>query len=285
MRNIFLFIRRYFNFLFFLLVQGIALYSLFTYNKFQEAAFMGVATETTGWFYKKYDGVESYFNLKESNAELARQNELLQNQLGSNFYKLDSSGKKIIDTVAKDSTGTQVREYIWREAKVVGNTVGLQNNYITIQRGEKQGVKKDMGVVSPSGVVGVVISASDNYAVVMSLLHRQSRVSAKIKKSGDLGIVQWDGENPMYVNMINVPKSVKLVKGDTIVTSQYSYLFPANLMIGTVDQIVEDNSSNFYVMKVKPAADFFKLEYVSVVENLQKEERKKLEEAAKKIQQ
>jgi rod shape-determining protein MreC len=147
-----------------------------------------------------------------------------------------------------------------------------------------QGVKKDMGVISASGIVGSVINTSDNYAVVMSLLHRQSRVSARIKKTGELGIVQWDGESPLYVKMTNVPKSVNINLGDTIVTSQYSYLFPKGILVGTVSEVVNDKASNFYTLKLKPATDFFKLEYVMVVENLQKEEQLKLEESTKKNQ-
>lgn len=138
-----------------------------------------------------------------------------------------------------------------------------------------------MGVVSATGIVGRVINVSENYAVVMSLLHRQSSVSAKIKKTGEVGTVQWDGESPSYVNMTNVPKSVSITKGDTIVTSQYSYLYPQGVMIGTVLEIVNDKASNFYTLRLKPATDFYKLEYVMVVENTQKDEQKKLEEAAK----
>jgi rod shape-determining protein MreC len=282
-RNIFLFIRRYFNFIFFVLVQALALFFLFSYNRFHEAAFMRVANESTGWVNTRYDKVEGYFNLKKTNEDLSRQNEQLLNQLRLNYPATDTSAQVVKDTIAYDTLGN-TRQYIWRSAKVVGNTVGLQNNYITLQRGEKQGVFKDMGVISPTGIVGTVVNTSDNYAVVMSLLHRQSRVSAKIKKTGELGVVQWDGESPLWVLMTNVPKSVAIAKGDTVVTSQYSYLFPQGVMVGTVMEIVNDKSSNFYTLRLKPATDFFKIEYVTVVENLQKEEQKKLEEATKKSQ-
>lgn len=280
MRNIFLFIRRYFNFIFFVLVQALSLTFLFRYNKFHEAAFMKVANEGTGWFNTKYDRVETYFNLKKTNEELANQNLILQNELKSNFFSPDTTSKLIKDTIPYDTLG-HYRQYLWRSAKVVNNSIGLQNNYITLHRGELQGIKKDMGVVSATGIVGRVINVSENYAVVMSLLHRQSSVSAKIKKTGEVGTVQWDGESPSYVNMTNVPKSVSITKGDTIVTSQYSYLYPQGVMIGTVLEIVNDKASNFYTLRLKPATDFYKLEYVMVVENTQKDEQKKLEEAAK----
>ncbi|MFM9911243.1 MAG: rod shape-determining protein MreC [Chitinophagaceae bacterium] len=283
MRNIFLFIRRYFNFLFFVIAQVVALMFLFRYNKLHEAVFMQVANEGTGWFNSKYDNIDSYFKLKKTNDELAKENVQLRNQLRQNFYSPDSTFTIARDTVAYDTLGN-FRQYIWRGAKVVGNSVTLPNNYITIHRGERQGIRKDMGVIGPEGIIGTVINTSENYAVIMSMLHTQFKVSAKIKKSGELGTVQWDGESPLYVTMINVPKSVKVAKGDSIVTSQYSYLFPQSIMIGTISDIINDKASNFFTLRLKPATDFYKLEYATVVENLQKEEQRKLEEATKKNQ-
>lgn len=244
---------------------------------------MRMANEGTGWFYTKYDRVDSYFKLKKTSEELARENEQLRNQLRQNFQFPDTSLRIVRDTVPFDTLGNY-RQYIWRSAKVVGNTVSLPNNYITIQRGEKQGVRKDMGVIGPNGIIGTVINTSDNYAVIMSLLHSQSRVSAKVQKTGELGTVQWDGKSPLSLTMINVPNSVQLARGDSIVTSQYSYLFPPGLLIGTVSEIVNDKASNFFTIRLKPATDFYKLEYATVLENMQKDEQRKLEEATKKNQ-
>ena len=271
------------NFLFFMIAQVVALMFLFRYNKFHEAAFMRVANEGTGWFSKKYDNIDSYFKLKKSNEDLMKENERLRNQLKQDFQSPDTSSSIVRDTIPIDTLGT-LRKYIWRSAKVVSNTVSLQNNYITLYRGEKQGIHKDMGVISPSGIVGTVISTSENYSIVMSMLHIQSRVSAKILKSGELGTVLWDGESPNSVTMINVPKSVRVAKGDSIVTSQYSYLFPQGVMIGTIAEIKDNKNSNFYTLLLKPSTDFYKLEYATVVENLQKGEQLKLEEATKKNQ-
>jgi rod shape-determining protein MreC len=282
-RNIFLFIRRYFNFLFFVVLQIVALSFLVKYNKFHEAAFMGVANETTGLVGARYDNIEYYFKLKRTNDSLVKENTELRNNLKSNFDAPDSTAKLITDTIPYDTLG-HVRKYMWRAAKVVSNTASLQNNYLTIERGSNQGIKRDMGVISSTGIVGTVVDVSSNYAVVMSLLHRQSRVSAKMKKGGETGIVQWDGESPFFVTMVNVPKSAEVKAGDTVVTSQYSYLFPQGIMVGTVAAIVEDKSSNFYTMKLKPATNFYNVEYVTVAENMMKEEQKKLEEASKKNQ-
>ena len=128
----------------------------------------------------------------------------------------------------------------------MNNSVSLQNNYLTIHRGERQGVRKDMGVISPQGIVGMVVNTSENFSVVMTMLNRQSSVSAKVKKSGEIGKVLWDGKSPDYVTMENIPKSVKLEKGDSVVTSGYSLSFPPGILIGTVNEIIDDKTSNFY---------------------------------------
>jgi rod shape-determining protein MreC len=282
-RNIFLFIRRYFNFLFFVVLQIVALSFLFRYNKFHEAAFMGIANQTTGMVGARFNSVEYYFNLKRTNDSLVKENTDLRNSLRQNFDSPDTTQRIVSDTIPYDTLG-HVRKYMWRPAKVVSNTATLQNNYITIERGLNQGVRKDMGVISSTGIVGTVVDVSANYAVVMSLLHRQSRVSAKMKKTGETGTIQWDGESPFFLTLINVPKSAPVAVGDSVITSQYSYLFPQGIMVGTVAAIVEDKTSNFYTMKVKPATNFYKLEYVTVAENLMKDEQKKLEEASKKNQ-
>lgn len=285
MRNIFLFIRRYFNFVFFVVLQIAALYILFHYNKFHEAVFSGVANELTGNIDGKYNKITYYFHLKKTNDDLARENEELRNKLLSNYDRPDTSQKVVQDTIPYDTLG-HYRKYVWRAAKVVNNTVSLPNNTLTIARGENQGVHKNMGVISANGIVGVVINTSSNYAVVMSLLHRQSKVSASLKKTGETGQVLWDGVSPLYVTMKNVPKSAQVAKGDSVVTSPYaSYRFPQGIMIGTVMDIIDDKTSSFYTLRLKPATNFFNVEFVTVVENLQKDEQLKLEDETSKINQ
>ncbi|HYF31960.1 MAG TPA: rod shape-determining protein MreC [Chitinophagaceae bacterium] len=282
MRNIILFIRRYLNFLFFLVLQIIALSMLFRYNKFHEAAFAGIAKELTGGIYDRANNIEYYFNLKTTNDSLVKENARLRNMLASNFEGPDTTSRIITDSIPYDTLGNY-RKYVIREARVSNNSTGTQNNYITIHRGRNQGVREDMGVISSSGVVGAVVNVSDNYATVMSLLHRQSRMRASLKKSGETGTVQWDGNSPLYLTLIDIPTSAAITKGDSVVTS-YSDRYPRGIVVGTVESIIKDPSSNFYTLRLKPATNFFSLHYVYVVENLQKEEQKQLEEATRKIQ-
>jgi rod shape-determining protein MreC len=280
-RNVFLFIRKYSNFLFFLLLQMTALSFLFRYNNYHEAAFMNVAGEFTGSINQRYSKVEYYFRLKNINEQLEAENLHLNQLLRENYERPDGNEKAVMDTVQTDSL-REIRKYTWLGAKVVGSTVNTQLNFITIHRGSLQDVRPNMGVMSPQGIVGTVVNVSDNYASVMTLLHRQYKVVVKLKNGGERGTVEWDGISPMFVTLKDIPKSAKLQKGDSVVTSPTSSLFPGNLMVGTIAEIVDDKSSNFYTLKVKPATNFFNVEYVYVIANTQFVEQKRLEDSTRK---
>ena len=281
MRNVFLFIRKYANFLFFLLLQIIALSFLFRYNKYHEAAFMNVAGEFTGIINQRYSKVEYYFRLKKINEQLAAENAVLNQLRKENFERPTGNEKTVLDTIQTD-TMREIRKYTWMGANVVGSTVNTQTNFITIHRGLLQDVRPNMGVVSPQGIVGTVVNVSDNYASVMTLLHRQYKVVVKIKNGGDRGTIEWDGVSPMFVTLKDIPKSAKVKVGDSVETSPTSSLFPGNLMVGTIAEIVDDKSSNFYTLKVKPATNFFNIEYVYVIANTQYLEQKRLEDSTRK---
>ncbi|MDB5249368.1 MAG: rod shape-determining protein MreC [Segetibacter sp.] len=276
MKNIFIFIRRYFNFLFFLVLQILSIVFLVKYNDTHEAAFANVANEVTGRINTQYNRVESYLHLKENNTLLLEENTRLKNLLGINFENPDSSRVAHLDSLIRDTLGHQ-RKYIWLPAKVVNNTVSQQYNYLTLHRGALQGVKKDMAVIGPKGVIGTVIDVSDNFSRVMSLLHRNSKVSSMLKKAQVTGSVEWDGKDPHFLTLRNIPKSIPVAKGDSVVTSSYSANFPSNIMVGTVDQVLKDPSSNFFIIRVRTATNFYSIEYVNLVENVQWEEQRRLE--------
>ena len=281
MRNVILFIRKYSNFIFFLLLQITAISFLFRYNNYHQAAFMNVAGELTGSINQRYSKVEYYFRLKKINEQLAAENLLLNRLLKDNYEKADGSGKLVLDTVQTDSL-RNVRKYTWLGAKVVGSTVNTQLNFITIHRGALQEVHSNMGVVSPQGIVGTVVNVSDNYASVMTLLHRQYKVVVKLKNGAERGTVEWDGLSPLFVTLKDIPKSATLKVGDSVVTSPTSSLFPGNLMVGTIAEMLDEKSSNFYTLKIKPATNFFNIEYVYVIANTQYLEQKRLEDSTRK---
>jgi rod shape-determining protein MreC len=265
-----------------LLLQIISLSFLFRYNKYHEAAFMNVAGEFTGSFNQRFSKVESYFRLKEINEQLAAENLRLNQNLKENYEGTGGPNKIVTDTIQTDSS-KEIKKYIWMGAKVVGSTINTQVNFLTIHRGALQGVRPNMGVTGPQGIVGQVLNVSDNYATVWTLLNRQFRVVVKLKNGGERGTLEWDGVSPNYVTLKDIPKSAKVKKGDSVVTSPASSMYSgAMLMVGTIEEIVDDRSSNFYSLRVKPSTNFYSIEYVYVIENAQIAEQNHLEDSTRK---
>jgi rod shape-determining protein MreC len=276
MRNIFFFLRRYFTFITFVLLQILALWMLFNYNRFHHAAFLGVASEVTGRVNTQVDKLDDYFHQGAENVRVHRMNDSLMNLLKSNFNYTDTVQRTVTDSLRQDSS-IAIRRYVWRDAKVVYNTINAEQNYLQLNRGSNYGVKEDMAVLSSDGsVAGVVVNVSPNFSQVMSLLHVQSSVSASHKNSGTLGKVEWDGKDPRFVQLKGIPQSVPVKVGDSIMTSRYSYNFPPAHLIGTVSQITADPSTGFYLLKVKTAVNFSAIQQVFVVENLERDEQQNL---------
>ncbi|MEO5888784.1 MAG: rod shape-determining protein MreC [Ferruginibacter sp.] len=272
MRNIFLFIRRYFNFISLLLLQGFCIYLIVHYNTWHNAVAAGFMNEVTGKINTQYNKIDNYIQLKKTNEALAKDNERLRNLLKENFDKPDTSTKFVTDSIAYDTLGNR-RKWLYLSAKVVSSSISAQNNFIVLSRGYGQQLKKDDGVIDPgNSVVGIITDVSENFAVVMSLLHKDSKISVKLKNGGDAGQVIWDGKEPNRLSLIDIRKSAKVVKGDTVYTSGFTTTFPYGLMVGTVDEIVADKGTNNYLIKLKSSTNFYNLQYAYAIENFQKEE-------------
>ena len=293
MRNLIIFLRRYFNFFLFLLLEVICIVLVFRNNDFQKTAYLNSANSISARLYNRYNNVQYYFHLKATNDSLVNENARLHNILRSSFdsvtlddlVKTDTLRTYSTDTTRK-VTGIELRRYLYHAAKVVNNTVSNPINYITIHRGSANGLKPNMGVIGPSGVVGIVRSVSENYAVVLSLLSkgRNFGFSARLSQSKEMGTVRWYGGDAGYALMEDVPKSVRLVKGDTVVTSGYSALFPENIPIGYVESYsLPDKSSTSYSIKIKLATNFYNLQYVYVIDNMLKDEQKSLEDSTYRL--
>lgn len=286
MLNIFAFLRRYFTFITFVVLQFVSLWMLFNYNRFHRAAFLGVDSEMTGRINTEVDKLDDYFHQGAEARRVHRMNDSLINLLPVNFDIPDTAQKSVTDSLRFDST-IAIRRYIWRDAKVVYNTINSEQNYLQLNRGSKYGIRDDMAVLNSDGaVVGVVVNVSPNFSQVMSLLHVQSSVSASHRRTGTLGKIEWDAKDPRFVLLKGIPRSVEVKAGDSIVTSRYSYNFPPNYLIGTVSGITNDPATGFYLLKVKTAANFSTIQQVFVVENLLREEQLKLAaDTEKKMEQ
>lgn len=282
MRNIFLFIRRYFVFLSFVVLQFIALWILFKFNRFHRAVFLGVATEVTGGINTQVDKIDDYFHLREENRRVHRMNDSLLNLLKNNFNPTDTAQKLVTDSVRID-TLTETRRYLYREAKVVYNSVNFENNYLQVNRGAKEGIKDNMAVLnSDFSVVGQVVNVSPNFSQVMSLLHTKSRIPAMLKTTNVAGIIRWDAKDPRFLALDGISKDVAVKKGDTILTSKYSFNYPPHFFLGRIADIKIDKSSGFYLIKVRCAINFANIQQVFIVENLQRTEQVELDKDTEK---
>lgn len=285
MRNIFLFIRRYFNFILFLLLQGFSIYLIVHYSNYHKAVFSKSANQVTGKINEQYNKVEYYFQLKKTNDSLVAANEKLYNKLKANFEMPDTTSNFIVDSVKVDSM-ERFRKYLYLPAKVVYNSVASQNNFIVLGRGASQQIKEGMGIIDPNrGVVGIVTEVSADYAVVMSLLHKDSHLSGKLLKGGETGTLNWDGKTPNIISLNGIPKSAKVAKGDTIISSGFSTSMPKGMLMGFVEEVKADKSTNNFLIKFRSAANFYNLEYAYAIENKQTESIKTiLDQVKQKIQ-
>lgn len=281
MRNIFLFIRRYFNFLLFVLLQVICIALIVQYSKYHQATFGSTANQLIGNINKRYDNIEYYFQLKKTNDSLMKANERLYNQLAYNFNMPDTNIKQRVDSIRLDSIES-FRQFTYLSGKIVSNSVSSQSNFLVLSGNNVSKMRVGMGVVDQSNAaVGVISDVSENFAVVMSLLHKDSKISGKILKTGETGTVTWDGKYPNVLTLNDIPKSTKLTKGDTIITSGFSTFFPKGLMLGRVEEVYQDKSSNNVKVAVKTAANFYNLEFGYAIDNVQQIGIRKLLDKAK----
>ena len=274
MRNLFLFLWKYNFFIFFLLLEVFCGYQIFQNNNFHRSSFINSTNAVSAKVNSAISGVTDYIDLRTTNEALSRENAALKTLLPDVFY-IDSALERIsTDTLLK-------QQYSFITAKVINNSVNRRNNYLTLNKGSLLGVKPEMGVISSDGIVGIVKDVSDHYCSVMSFLHKDSRISARIKKSGFIGSMVWDGYDETHASLKDIAKQVKVAKGDTIVTSSYSSIFPEGIMIGLVEEVVDGGGTNFQEISVKLSTPFGKLTYVYIINNVFKDEQRALEEPLK----
>lgn len=270
MRNLLLFFARYNAFFVFLLFEGAALSIYFGRNDTEnKSAFLSSANEAAGSLFEQYYDMTQYWNLSAVNDSLARDNARLRSQLRSSYFYHNAKWET-------DSLREQQFEYI--EAEVVNNSTNRPQNYLTLNRGSRHGIKPNMGVIDGTGrgLVGIVRRVSRNYATVMSVLHTDMGISAKIKRNGFFGIAQWDGSDRQRIKVVNIAKHAEVIQGDTIVTSGYSNIFPEGMMLGVVEAYTEEQGA--YSLTVKLSNNLDNIRYAYVINHLMQQERKQLEE-------
>ena len=273
MERLFLFVYQNRAFFTFIALELVCAWLIVTNNHYQGAKFFNSSNGIVATMNNFSQGVRDYFQLREVNQMLAEENAALKEKIN----------QQVQLTAALDSTGlvqdsVLLKQYEFESAKVVNNHVDFFKNYLTIDKGEDKGLMPGMAVISPLGAVGKVKLVSNHFAVVTSLLHVDVMVSARLKSTEHFGTVQWDGLNPDIVEFKYIPRHVKPLVGDSVITSGYA-IFPDGIMIGTVAEVNLRDEALFYDLKVKLSQDFRKLSFVTIVKSNMQPERDSLEQA------
>ena len=271
MRNLWIYISKHNAVILFFIFFASSFLLLINNNSFQRASSWNSSNEWVASQYQKIQNLKDYLRLKAINDSLAAENGRLLNLVPQKDSSETKGLTKVVDT-------TSHQQYSYYTAKVINNSVRQKNNYITIDKGSLQGIKKGMGVLGPNGVVGIVLNVSPKFATIQSLLHSETRISASLASNRSFGSLVWGAGNfnSAYAVLQDIPNHIKVKIGEKVVTSGYS-LFPAGIPIGTVSQTGMKGGDNFLNIEVKLATNFATLSYVHVVNNAFGAEQKALE--------
>lgn len=263
MRKLLDFLSKYNYWLVFILLEAISLCALFRFNGYQGSVWFTSANTVSGQVMEWQSNILSYLALGDNNRALTERNVVLEHriaQLEHQLKKLDTE-----HSYTEQRTDSLLRSYQLLDANVVNNSVLSQDNYITINRGETDGVRPEMGVVCGTGVVGIVYLTAPHYSIVMPVLNSKSNISCRLRKSGYFGYLNWDGGNPLYAWMNDVPRYAKIKTDDVIETSGFSSVFPEGLFIGKVNQVSDSKDGLSYRIKVHLGTDFARLRDVCII--------------------
>ena len=265
MQQLIYFFQKYRYFLFFVLLEFIALFLIINNNTFHKSKFISSANGVTGGIYKNFSNLSEYFNLKTQNEELALENEKLKNLIEKYNSIQDSAiNREIIDTLMYN------QKYTYSKAKIIKNSYNTTNNFLTINRGISQGVQKEMAVINSKGIIGITENSNSNYSRVQSILNSNSKINARLKNNTHFGSLEWNGKDYNIVQLHDVPRQAAIQIGDTIITGGKSTIFPEGILIGTIINIDTKNSKN--LIDIQLFNDMSNLGNVYVITHLDKKE-------------
>ena len=247
----------------------LSLVLLFKDNPYQQSVYLTSANSVSAVVYKALNSVSSYFHLRDINQSLQERNAMLETELIELRKQIDEMALLSPDSLNQPALKQQ---YTFLMAQVISNSIAQPNNYITINRGSYDGVKPEMGVIDQNGVVGIVNVVGPHASRVISLLNPHMRLSCKLKNSGFFGSLVWDGKSPQLAVLEELPKHITFNKGDTIVTSGYSAVFPEGIIVGTIEGLARDMSDSFVSLRIKLTTNFSQLSSVRVITNSMKDQ-------------
>jgi rod shape-determining protein MreC len=263
MQQIINFILRNKTFLLFLLLLFTSLFLTFQSHSYHKSKFINSANFLTGGIYESVNNIGDYFNLKAENTTLLEENNRLKSILFNS--KKDNLKEEYLDS-------TTFKNYKLTAAQVYKNSYSATNNYLTINKGERDSIKQDYGVITSKGIVGIIDNTSKKYARVMSVLNTNIRVNAQLKKTNHFGTLSWNSKSPEYVQLIDLPKQAPVTVGDTIITGGLSTIFPKGIPIGVISAFKIDETENYFEIDINLFNDMTNVGHVYIIENLDAEE-------------
>lgn len=278
MRNLLEFLAKYNHWFVFLILEVVSMVLLFQYNSYQGSAWFSSANAVTGKLYEWDANVETFFSLTKVNQELTQRNAYLEQEV----QKLSDS----LVCVTKDSSiyhrdqFALLRNYRLIPAKVVANSIDKPGNLMTIDKGSADGIHKDMGVISGTGVVGIVYLVAEHYAVVIPVLNTKSNISCMIQNRGYFGYLRWKGGVSDLAYLEEVPRHAHFKLGDYVVTSGYSAVFPPGVRVGRILHVFNSADGLSYRVQLRLSTDFARLRDVCVIDDAAMKERLEIMRAA-----
>ena len=278
MRNLLEFLAKYNHWFVFLILEVVSMVLLFQYNSYQGSAWFSSANAVTGKLYEWDANVETFFSLTKVNQELTQRNAYLEQEV----QKLSDS----LVSVTKDSSiyhrdqFALLRNYRLIPAKVVANSVDKPGNLMTIDKGSADGIHKDMGVISGTGVVGIVYLVAEHYAIVIPVLNTKSNISCMIQNRGYFGYLRWKGGVSDLAYLEEVPRHAHFKLGDYVVTSGYSAVFPPGVRVGRILHVFNSDDGLSYRVQLRLSTDFARLRDVCVIDYAAMKERLEIMRAA-----
>lgn len=271
MQSLLAFLSKYNHWLLFVFLEVVSMVLLFRFNSYQGSVYFTAANAVSGQVLEWNSGVEKFLYQSKLNEQLTKRNvqlELQNRQLMAMLNKREAP-------IPKDVVGYKVIS-----AKVVSNSLGKRDNFIVIDKGSADGVRRDMGVTSGTGIVGTVYLTSAHHSLVIPVLNSRSNISVAISKRGYFGYLQWNGGDSRTADVNDVPRHAHFRLYDKVVTSGYSSIFPPGLMVGKVLHVYNSDDGMSYRLKVQLSTDFGRLRDVCVIDNAPMEERINLIRAA-----
>lgn len=265
------------NGLFLLYLLLVVLSFVFTFRQkvYHQSVMNESVAQINGAIDERISGVTQFFHLKEDNLELQSENSALRKEI--EMLKGEISEFESVNGQVDNLEFHQTYNFI--PVEVINNSVMKTHNLMTINKGSRQGIERGMGVISSNGVIGYVYHTTKNYARVMSLLNTNARTTAQIKNSQYFGTLLWDGKDPRYAQLSEIPKYVEVSKGDTIETDGKSGVVPGGIMLGTVLSAEVDELTGELAIQVDLKEDFARLRYAKVIVNLEKKELTEVEKS------